>query len=399
VRVLVATDQWFPDFKGGSARVATATATLLAERGHDVTVLAPRAPGAEEAVVEGRLILRREIRRTALPQTVSDPRETARHARGLSATFDVALAHQATTFAGLRAARVEAPSIRVFHASALRELRFLRTQLPGRVGRARARLLEPLVGRQERASLREASRIFVLSEFSGSLVAEDAPEAVSRVRLVGGGVDASAFTPDTDSRPARERLGLAPEVRLLLSVRRFEPRMGLEELLRALTLLETDPPPMLALVGSGVIGAQLERVARQLGLAGRVLFPGRVSDAELLDWYRAADLFVLPTVAYEGFGMATAEALAAGTPVVGTPVGATPELLRPIDPDLVAAAADARSLADAIARGLAKAGPELSTRCRDYASDVLSWQTVIQRWESELAAAADVLLEPSASRR
>jgi glycosyltransferase involved in cell wall biosynthesis len=156
---------------------------------------------------------------------------------------------------------------------------------------------------------------------------------------------------------------------------------------------------MLALVGSGAIGPQLERVARDLGVAARVRFPGRVSDAALLDWYRAADLFVLPTVAYEGFGMATAEALAAGTPVVGTPVGATPELLRPIDPDLVAAAADGRALADAIERGLAKAGPELSARCRDYASEVLAWQIVIQRWESEIAAAAGITLEPSAASR
>jgi glycosyltransferase involved in cell wall biosynthesis len=398
VRILVATDQWFPDFKGGSARVATATATLLAVRGHEVTVLAPRAADAGEAVVEGGLTLRRAIRRTAVPQTLSDPRETARHARALSARFDVTLAHQATTFAGLRAARVDAPCIRVFHASALRELRFLRTQLSGRVDRARVSLLEPLVRRQERASLRDASRIFVLSEFSRSLVAEDAPEAVSRVRLVGGGVDASAFTPDSDPRSARERLGLPPHVRLLLSVRRFEPRMGLEELLRALTMLEADPPPVLALVGSGELGPQLERAARELRVVERVLFPGRVSDDELLDWYRAADLFVLPTVAYEGFGMATAEALAAGTPVVGTPVGATPELLRPIDPDLVATGADARSLADAIGRGLRKAGPELSTRCRAYASDVLAWQIVIERWESELAAAARVVLEPAVAR-
>ena len=91
---------------------------------------------------------------------------------------------------------------------------------------------------------------------------------------------------------------------------------------------------------------------------------GRVSDEELQEWHRAADLFVLPTVAYEGFGLVTAEALASGTPVVGTPVGATPELLVPLDARLVSRGTDAPALAEAMRTGLALATPELRERCR-----------------------------------
>ena len=69
----------------------------------------------------------------------------------------------------------------------------------------------------------------------------------------------------------------------------------------------------------------------QLGLDKHVTFLGFVPDADLPRYYQAADVFVLPTRELEGFGLVTAEALACGTPVLGTPVGATPELLEPLD--------------------------------------------------------------------
>jgi glycosyltransferase involved in cell wall biosynthesis len=75
---------------------------------------------------------------------------------------------------------------------------------------------------------------------------------------------------------------------------------------------------------------------------------GRVSDEDLVRWYRSADLVVLPTQELEGFGLATAEALASGTPVLGTPAGATPELLTDLDPGLVAADVTPDAIADAV---------------------------------------------------
>jgi glycosyltransferase involved in cell wall biosynthesis len=61
---------------------------------------------------------------------------------------------------------------------------------------------------------------------------------------------------------------------------------------------------------AGLLTNELRRPRSELGIDGRVRFVGRVAEDELLDWYRAADLFVLPTVACEGFGMVTVEALA-----------------------------------------------------------------------------------------
>jgi glycosyltransferase involved in cell wall biosynthesis len=188
-------------------------------------------------------------------------------------------------------------------------------------------------------------------------------------------------------RAARARLGLDPDRRLLVTVRRAEPRMGIEQLLRAVRIVGAEGGT-LAVVGGGLLTNELRRLSSELGLDGRVRFVGRVADEELLDWYRAADLFVLPTVAYEGFGMVTVEALASGTPVVGTPAGATPELLEPLDPRLVARGSDPDSLAVAVREALAFCDDEFRARCREYALAHYDWDQVTLGWEEALALAA-----------
>jgi glycosyltransferase involved in cell wall biosynthesis len=82
--------------------------------------------------------------------------------------------------------------------------------------------------------------------------------------------------------------------------------------------------------------------------------------------------------------MVTAEALACGTPVVGTPVGATPELLRPLDPHLVASGTDSVSLARAVSGALERATPDFRHRCREYAVERFAWGHVISAWENAL---------------
>ena len=177
---------------------------------------------------------------------------------------------------------------------------------------------------------------------------------------------------------ARQRLGVDSSTRLVFTVRRLEPRMGLENLLEAVALLDDMEGVRVAIAGSGglTLGDRVDR----LGLGDRVELLGRVSDDDLPLWHKAADLFVLPTVAYEGFGLVTAEALASGTPVVGTPVGATPELLEPLDSRLLARGIDSASLATAIRTGLRIAQPALRARCRDYALARFAWDRVISDW-------------------
>ncbi len=222
----------------------------------------------------------------------------------------------------------------------------------------------------------------MLSEFSRSVLRETSPAAASRALLVPGAVDTTTFSP-AGRAEARERLGVHPSARLVLTVRRIEPRMGLENLISSVRFLGDVAGLQVAIAGSGPT-RQLEALRDELALGDRVTLVGRVSEGDLPLWYKAADLFVLPTLAYEGFGLVTAEALASGTPVVGTPVGATPELLTPLEPRLVSAGTDPEALADAIRVGLSLATPAFRQRCRDFALARFSWDTGLASWEQAL---------------
>ena len=396
MRILVATDQWFPDRMGGVARVATDTARGWAARGHEVVVIGPQHEGeAEEETSEsGALRLLRVLPRGRVPQTLGDPSATRRWASRLAGRrFDVLVAHCSTTASGLLAARLDRPLVYVFHADAAKEARYLRETLrPGAQWLAAVAFEGRLRGLTSRA-LRAATQVIVLSDFSRRLLSESEPGIARDAALVSGAVDTRTFTP-ADRDEARVQLGVSDETRLVFTVRRLEPRMGLENLIAAARLMDDVPGLRVAVAGGGH-GLELSALRDRLGLEDRIDLIGRVSDRDLALWHRAADLFVLPTVAYEGFGLATAEALASGTPVVGTRVGATPELLEPLDARLLARSSEPEDLADAIRTGLDLATPAFRARCRDYAVARLSWDAVLPDWERVLEDA----LRPSPLER
>ena len=162
--------------------------------------------------------------------------------------------------------------------------------------------------------------------------------------------------------------------------------MGLENLLRAYSrLVQEEPDLFLVIGGRGRLEGALRALAAGLGLAGQVRFAGFIPEEDLPAYYQAADLFVLPTQALEGFGLITLEALACGLPVVATPVGATPEILGRFDPRFLAGGAGAEALAGGIRRGLAIArqeGSALSSRCRDFAAQNYDWERIVDRYEA-----------------
>jgi glycosyltransferase involved in cell wall biosynthesis len=382
MKILVATDQWSPDVIGGSARVAADTAHALGTRGHEIVVLAPSGQGVPAVEHDGPVEVRRILRRGRFPQTLADPLLTFRAARTLrESSFDVLLAHQATGACGLLAARLGAPLALVFHASAVLEMRYFRRHLRG-ARRATLHALDPVLAALERVATRRAATILVLSEFSAGLLRNRHPAVADRIRVVGGGVDNTFFDPPRDTGACRARLGIPPGT-LLFTARRLEPRMGLDVLIEALPLI-ADDRVILAVAGTGSARTALERQIRRLGMQDHVRLLGRVSEDDLKALYATADLFVLPTVAYEGFGMSTVEALAAGTPVLGTAVGATPEILKSLGPEFVVPGAEPRTVASALARVLPLLGPDLRLRARRLAEERYRWNNAIKRWEEAL---------------
>lgn len=145
-----------------------------------------------------------------------------------------------------------------------------------------------------------------------------------RTEVVSPGVDHQVFAPG-DRDASREVLGLPAKARILLFVGRIQPLKGLRLAVECLAELD-DPATLLVVVGgpSGPGGpAELERAlgrGRQLGIERRILVRPPCQHAELVHYYRGADLCLVPSRS-ESFGLVALEAAASGAPVVAAAVG------------------------------------------------------------------------------
>jgi D-inositol-3-phosphate glycosyltransferase len=150
-----------------------------------------------------------------------------------------------------------------------------------------------------------------------------------RVEVVAPGVDHTMFTPD-GREYAKKSVALDGR-KVLLFVGRIQPLKGADLAVSCLAELR-DPDAVLLIVGgpSGADGEaelrRLHRLVRNLGVAGQVRFVPPQRHDRLADFYRAADVCVVPSRT-ESFGLVALEAAACGTPVVAAAVGGLPSLV------------------------------------------------------------------------
>lgn len=144
----------------------------------------------------------------------------------------------------------------------------------------------------------------------------------SKTHVLPNGVDLQRFQPQ-ERQAARARLGL-PSGTLLLSVGYLIERKGHHLAIESLTQL---PGTMLIIVGDGEERERLHLQARALSVSERVIFAGTRPQAELKDWYSAADMLLLCS-SREGWANVLLESMACGTPVVATAVWGTPEVIQ-----------------------------------------------------------------------
>ena len=176
----------------------------------------------------------------------------------------------------------------------------------------------------------------------------------ARISIVPCGFDPDEFHP-RDQSGARHRLGLSDDLPIVLQLGRIVPRKGIDTVIEAISLLRQvhGVAARLLIVGGPdrIVTASADpEMARLIELAARrevtdlVTFVGRRDRAELADYYAAADVFV-STPWYEPFGITPVEAMASGTPVIGSDVGGikytvrdgeTGFLVPPRDPDALA---------------------------------------------------------------
>ncbi len=227
---------------------------------------------------------------------------------------------------------------------------------------------------------RRASRLVVLSESFQRLLVERYGVAPWRISVIPPGVELDRFLPGPKAA-ARQKLGLAVDRQVVLSVRRLVPRMGHRVLLGAweAVLEAVSPAPLLLVVGVGPERSALDAHIRRNGLTESVRMLGHVDEKDLADYYRAADLSVLPSLALEGFGLAALESLAAGTPVVATRVGGLPEALEGMGGHPLVEPDDVPGLAQRLVGALNHTAPLADpAQCRSHA-ERFNWNAVLAR--------------------
>lgn len=316
-----------PHNSGGLGTACLGLTRALAGHGVPVTFVLPRrfdhAPSAVRIMFADAGVVRiEEINSPLYPYITSDFyderlaarddrygrtlfEEVERYARAAKAiaraeTFDVIHAHDWLSFpAALQAKRVSGKPL-VVHVHATE---FDRTGGTG---------INQEVYRIERNGMHAADAIIAVSERTKRHMAERYGIDPAKVTVVYNGVDREEAANPGEHLTALKRIGK----KIVLFAGRITIQKGPEYFIRAAKrVLEHIPDALFLVVGSGDMERQVMTEAAYLGVADKVLFAGFLRGEELRAAYRAADLYVMPSVS-EPFGITPLEALTNGTPVL-----------------------------------------------------------------------------------
>ncbi len=294
-------------------------------------------------------------------------------------TFHGAVCHQPFNCFSLliRKKLQQIPFIYVFHSPSHEEYLLSKHQKknPVNLFHAGVRLMV------ERFCITKSRKVVVLSRYMKQKLMDVHKISSQRIIVNPGGADLERFLPSKNRNFLKKSLGFPENKIHLFTLRNLEPRMGLENLLQAIRIIKDGKNNVhLTLAGEGPERKKLEKLIRKLKISKEVTMAGFIPTDTLSEYYGASDFFILPTCYLEGFGLITIESMACGTPVMGTPVGGTIEILSGFDSRFLFTDTSPGSMAEGIRMitekfftNKEKYG-KLRFRCRDYAAKKYSWQ-------------------------
>jgi len=194
------------------------------------------------------------------------------------------------------------------------------------------------------------------------------PDLTRRIGIVGADTRKIGLVPNTVDRSfgadvttkqvdaLRRRLGIQPGATVVLAIGRMVYVKGFTYLIDAFkAVADTDTNAVLVLAGGGVQYDELRAQADRLGIGGRVIMPGPVMRDEVPVYFKAADMFVIPSIRHEsgavdGLPVVVPEAMASGLPIVGSDLSGIPVLVRDGVNGILVGERDTDALAKAISR-------------------------------------------------
>ncbi|MEV0914756.1 glycosyltransferase family 4 protein [Streptomyces sp. NPDC049967] len=274
------------------------------------------------------------------PEPLTFSLRVRRHLAARRGEFDVIHDNQTLGYGLL--AELGAPLVTTIHHPITVDRKLDLAAAPNRRRRASVRRWYAFTRMQKRVARRLPS-VLTVSGSSKQEIVEHLGVDPGRVHVVHIGADTELWSPD----PAVEEV----EGRIVTTSSADVPLKGLVHLVEALAKLRTENPAAhLVVVGRRAEDGPVARAIERHGLGDAVEFVKGISDAELVDLVRGAQIACVPSL-YEGFSLPAAEAMATGTPLVATTGGAIPEVAGPDGETCLAVPpADAGALADALGR-------------------------------------------------
>lgn len=211
-----------------------------------------------------------------------------------------------------------------------------------------------------------------------------------RIDVVYNGVNPASFKSVDSSATLREDWNIPEHVKVVSYVGRLERVKGIEILIKSFALLQqTGTNAHLLIAGKSLFSGEeyresLEQLAQELGVADYVHFLGHISNTKAL--YHASDVVVLPSIWLEAFGRVVIEAMASGTPMIGSRVGGIPEILTGEFEDWLFEPNHEQDLLRALQQLIhwRDKTPDLGERCREHVVNNFSLEKTIEGVEQIL---------------
>jgi glycosyltransferase involved in cell wall biosynthesis len=205
-----------------------------------------------------------------------------------------------------------------------------------------------------------------------------------KIIVIPNGINIEHFNISCSKEECREKLGLELNKNIILFVGNLIQYKGPDILVRAASIVVKEIPDIeLIFVGSGNMRNELEELSKKLGVEKHVKFAGFVEERLKLLYYKAADIFCLPSImSTESFGIVNLEALACGLPIVASAIGGIPDIVKDGVNGLLVSPKNPGALADAITyllknedvrRKMGKKGREMVKK--------YSWEEIAGRME------------------
>jgi len=394
-------DVFFPDTIGGAGRVVYHLALELSRKGHEIHIVTrnddDKWSSHQELSTNFHVHRFFTTPKESLGLFFKETRNSRFLAKELAGKvkFNLLCTHQSLVAMGPLLSREfkQIPLIHYFHSPWHEEYLVKKREDIGK-SRKRNKAVALLMRRIERRILFRAARVIVLSEYMRDKALKTHNNYhQDRILKIPGGVDLDRYRLPTEGKAAAKEAAKFPTNKtVFLTVRNLVPRMGLENLIESFNQSRVLREKGLLLIGGrGFLENPLKSKVESSSLHNTVRFLGYVPDEDLLQVYQASDFFVLPTRELEGFGLVILEAMACGTPVLGTPIGAIPEVLGSFDRKLLFDGTGWQDMRNKLEEIIER--PE-SFRfdpqdCRDFVEKGFSWKKMADAFEQEAKRCID----------